>query len=578
MANYKHILSGVDQPSYKCGGGCSSYFKTVYELYDHLREHEEGGSYIYKHAIKTGFPMRIYINASTQYDLSDLQNVADNFADREATKKTIKNAKVRTRFGFQNSKHGAIDANKRNKGKRLLTAETNTATIEREIDEELDTYLDNSDDSNAITTSDVEPDYITNVPEERVKCEMSDKQCSDDPLPQHTISSAQDKDIAINDGTGNIGSEVCIEGHVAELNVETYEDVKPKLNGIPFKRKCAYKSRGTLNRVIDEDVKQMPDVVKQKTKEKAYTMHINQVSDFTVVKEIVKKHDKDKDREKRTKIIKKSKRNTKLRNRISESEPKVSCEICDKQISAKGIGTHLRKIHGIQGKPVGRHKGSYFFSCEDCGKLVSSRDKAQHNKLHHPDMNQGTEMCETCGRVFMTSIGLKQHKKVHVDTNLACNFCEFIAISKSKLCAHKEKHFKTECAICGQMIIRKEYNYHVRNVHMGEKRYSCELCTKSFYKKCGLVEHRMIHFEPTISCHFCERKFASKRSKNRHERIHTGDKRYSCHICNRGFIQSTPYWIHMEKHHSLSKQEAMALRQGQSDGIKETIKSEQDLR
>ena len=571
MANYKHILSDVDQLSYKCGGGSSSYFETVYELYDHLRDHEEGGSYIYKHAIKTGFPLRIYIDASTQYDLADLHSLADDFADREATDKPIGNSMVITRYGLQILKHGTIAANiKRNKRKILFNAAIETATTERNIDEELHTYSDNSDYENAITTTGVEPDYLTEVPE-GVKCEQSDKQCSDDPLSQHAIFGAQDKDIAINTG------EVCIEGHVAELKTETSEEVKPKLNVITFKRTCAYKLRVMLKRAIDEEIKHNPDVVEQKTKEKAYNNSINPLSDFTVVKDSLKQHDEDKSKKKRTKITQKSQRKIKVRNRIGKSEPKVPCEICNKQISAKGIGTHLRKIHGTPGKLVGRPKRTYFFRCEECGKVVSTRDKAQHNKLHHPDMNQGTEMCETCGRVFITSIGLKQHKKVHVDTNLGCNFCEFIAISKSKLCAHKEKHLKTECAICGQMIIRKEYNYHVRNVHMGEKRYSCDLCTKSFYKKCGLIEHRMIHFEPTISCHFCERKFASKRSKNRHERIHTGDKRYSCHICNRGFIQSTPYWIHMEKHHSLSKQEAMALRQGQPDDIKETFKSEQEL-
>lgn len=56
-----------------------------------------------------------------------------------------------------------------------------------------------------------------------------------------------------------------------------------------------------------------------------------------------------------------------------------------------------------------------------------------------------------------------------------------------------------------------------------------------------------------MQCSFCERKFRDKTGLKRHERIHTGLKRYQCHICEHAFIQSTPFWVHMEKRHGMDR-------------------------
>ena len=91
----------------------------------------------------------------------------------------------------------------------------------------------------------------------------------------------------------------------------------------------------------------------------------------------------------------------------------------------------------------------------------------------------------------------------------------------------------------------------------------CDICGKLCYAQREVKEHRLIHFAPTYQCSYCDRKFRGLSAKQRHERIHTGEKRYVCHVCNHGFIQSTPYWVHMEKQHGIPKVEAMAMRKEQ---------------
>jgi len=61
------------------------------------------------------------------------------------------------------------------------------------------------------------------------------------------------------------------------------------------------------------------------------------------------------------------------------------------------------------------------------------------------------------------------------------------------------------------------------------------------------------HFEATLQCSTCDRKFKDRCGLRRHERIHTGEKQYQCHICSHAFIQSTPFWVHMENKHGLDK-------------------------
>lgn len=67
------------------------------------------------------------------------------------------------------------------------------------------------------------------------------------------------------------------------------------------------------------------------------------------------------------------------------------------------------------------------------------------------------------------------------------------------------------------------------------------------------MTHRATHFEASLECSYCERKFKDKTSLKRHERIHTGIKMYQCHICDHAFNQCTPYFVHMEKHHGMKR-------------------------
>ena len=251
-----------------------------------------------------------------------------------------------------------------------------------------------------------------------------------------------------------------------------------------------------------------------------------------------------------------------------KNNEKTECKECGKILKSDYLTTHMVKYHNVARKSKGRPKKDKYYICETCSKPVRRNRRKKHELTHmhmktfnKSESEEVNAVCEICGRMYLNARSLLTHMHVHSIKNLTCKHCGHVSASIEG----REKHKKTHrvfhgCETCGcKFAEKKGLLAHIRRIHQKIMKSVCDVCGRQFYNSYNMVVHRATHFAPSLECGYCDRKFCDPNALKRHVMTHTGDVRYTCHICNHGFIQSTPYWLHMQKRHSISKEEAMAI-------------------
>ncbi|XP_029923965.1 PR domain zinc finger protein 15 isoform X2 [Myripristis murdjan] len=224
------------------------------------------------------------------------------------------------------------------------------------------------------------------------------------------------------------------------------------------------------------------------------------------------------------------------RHKTREHKRVYRCTLCNKVFqNSSNLNRHIRS------------HGDKLFKCDECDKLFSRKESLkQHISYKHsknvPDLEYKYK-CNICEKSFRLENALKFHNCRTDDKTFQCDICSRFFSTNSNLSKHKKKHGEKlySCEICNKMFYRKDVmqEHHRRHgvgpKHMKREELEANGEEGTKYKK-----------EPS-PCPICGKVFSCRSNMNKHLLTH-GDKKYTCEICGRKFFRVDVLRDHIHVH------------------------------
>ena len=234
------------------------------------------------------------------------------------------------------------------------------------------------------------------------------------------------------------------------------------------------------------------------------------------------------------------------------SKTGIRCEVCEHFFQNK-IGLD---IHATFGKCK--------WVCKVCKKAFVY-NKAKHKGLSYKRFQKSLEqhkqecnnICKLCGYFSDERANLLKHIAARHSTAkpFACDICFFTFKTETFMYAHKINKHTGEGGIYSCPLCPKQYpllhslNAHFKSSHLIQKRdkKACNVCGKILDIN-TMKRHEDTHKTKTVKCDKCPAVFKTDYHLKAHQRRHDKDYRYCCETCGKGFYGISPLVNHRRIH------------------------------
>lgn len=169
------------------------------------------------------------------------------------------------------------------------------------------------------------------------------------------------------------------------------------------------------------------------------------------------------------------------------------------------------------------------YRCADCNKIIKFRpcwEKHIERKHYHSYSLQ----CEKCFYPFYDEEEVKIHICSLVDTHLhECLQCE------------DKKPFR----------YMENLRKHVELKHNGKYPLKCEKCRKMLLSELEKRKHMVRHDPTLLWCSFCQKQLKGVKDFDSHMTLHTGEKKYQCHLCDKKWRNRFHFKNHLVRQHNI---------------------------